>query len=295
MKTMLPALSAILLSCSAIAFSNDAQLDTARIESLTGLHGKLDDAGDVFKVTYPRTDIRADVAGVRMNPALGLTAWAAFTRAGDHTMVMGDIVVLENEISAVMSAALDSGLEVTALHNHFVWDRPRVMFMHIGGMGRQDDLARGVGNVFAKLREVIRDKPATPAASIDPVNTTLDPKKIDAIVGIQGKMGNGVYKLAVGRTVEMRGHKVGKEMGVNTWAAFAGSDSHAVVDGDFVVLEDELQDVLKVLRDGGVHVVAIHNHMTFEQPRTVFLHYWGLGPVELLARTFRDALKSHNP
>lgn len=268
--------------------------DGARIEALTGLKGKLNETEGVFKVTFPRTDIKATVAGVRMNPELGLTAWAAFTRAGNHTMVMGDIVLLESEVNPVMSVALDNGLEVTALHNHFLWDNPKVMFMHIGGMGEEEKLAGAVGKVFDKLKVVIRDKPKLPYAEIDPARTSLDGKRIAGIVGTPGALKDGVYKIVIGRTIEMGGHKVGKEIGVNTWAAFAGSDELAVVDGDFAMLESEVQSVLKALRTGGINIVAIHNHMTFENPRMVFLHYWGIGSIAQLARTLRTALDTQH-
>lgn len=264
--------------------------DGARIEVLTGLKGKLNETEGVFKVTFPRTDVKTTVAGVRMNPELGLTAWAAFTRAGDHTMVMGDIVLLESEVNPVMSVALDNGLEVTALHNHFLWDNPKVMFMHIGGMGDEEKLAAAVGKVFEKLKTVIREKPHLPYAQIDPARTSIDGRRIAEIVGSPGSLKDGVYKIVIGRTIEMGGHKIGKEMGVNTWAAFAGSDELAVVDGDFAMLESEVQDVLKALRAGDINIVAIHNHMTFENPRMVFLHYWGIGPSVQLARTLRTAL-----
>lgn len=268
--------------------------DGVRIEALTGLKGKLNETEGVFKVTFPRTDIKTTVAGVRMNPELGLTAWAAFTRAGDHTMVMGDIVMLESEVNPVMSVALDNGLEVTALHNHFLWDNPKVMFMHIGGMGDEEELAGAVGKVFDKLKAVIRDKPPLPYAQIDPARTSIDGRRIAEIVGSPGSLKDGVYKIVIGRTIEMGGHKFGKEMGVNTWAAFAGSDELAVVDGDFAMLESEVQDVLKALRAGGINIVAIHNHMTFENPRMVFLHYWGIGPSVQLARTLRTALDTQH-
>ena len=267
-----------------------AELDLASVEALTGLKAKFNEVEGVFKVTLPRTDIKATVAGVRMNPELGLTAWAAFTRAGDHTTVMGDIVMLESEVNPVMSVALDSGLDVTALHNHFLWDNPKVMFMHIGGMGEEEKLAAAVGKVFEKLKAVIREKPQLPYAQIDSAQMSLDGKRIAEIVGTPGSLKDGVYKIVIGRTIEMGGHSVGKEMGVNTWAAFAGSDDLAVVDGDFAMLESEVQGVLKVLRTGGVNIVAIHNHMTFENPRMVFLHYWGIGPTAQLARTLRAAL-----
>jgi len=129
------------------------------------------------------------------------------------------------------------------------------------------------------------------------LKTTLAPEKIEAVLGYKGELKDGVYKVVIGRTTKMGGHTVGKQMGVNTWAAFAGSDDKAIVDGDFAMLESELQPVLKALRGGGIDVVAIHNHMTDESPRIVFLHYWGVGPTEALAKTLRAALDrtKHEP
>ncbi len=284
------------LLCAALwflpVFAQTTGLDTARIEQLTGLKGTLNDKEGVFKVSFPRKDIQAMVASARMIPDLGLTAWAAFTRAGDHTMVMGDIVLLENEVNPVMSAALDSGLQVTALHNHFLWDSPRVMFMHIGGMGEEEALARAVGSVFGKLTEVIRTKPTMPTASIDPAQTSFDPAGIAQTLGAAGALKNGVYKVVLGRTASMGGHEVGSEMGINTWAAFAGSEQLAIVDGDFAMLEGEVQAVLKALRAANINIVAIHNHMIGESPRYVFLHYWGVGPVQDLSKGLKAALNT---
>jgi hypothetical protein len=283
------------LYCAALALISlpvaaEPALNTVRIEELTGLKGSLNEKEHVFKVTFPRTDISATVAGAKMIPDLGLTAWAAFTRGADHAMVMGDIVLLENEVNPVMSIALDNGLEVTALHNHFLWDSPRVMFMHIGGMGDEEALARGVGKVFNKLKEVIRTPPKTPMANVSPNNTSFDPEDIEQIMGRAGVMKNGVYKVVVGRSTKMGGHEVGAEMGVNTWAAFAGSEQTAIVDGDFAMLESEIQPILKALRQANINVVAIHNHMVGEVPRFVFLHYWGIGSVEDLAKGLKAAL-----
>src|SRR5216117_2648064 len=130
-----------------------ASLNTARIEELTGAKGKLDEKEGAFKVSVPRGDLDVKVAGVRMIPSMGLTTWASFKRVGQHTVVMGDMVLLEDQVNPVLSTALDNGLEVTALHNHFLWDTPRVMFMHIGGMGSEETLAEAVGKVFAKIKE----------------------------------------------------------------------------------------------------------------------------------------------
>jgi hypothetical protein len=267
-----------------------SSLDTAKIEKLTGLSGTLNEKEGVFKVSYPRSDIAASAAGVKLTPPMGLTAWAAFTKAGKHAMVMGDIVMLEDQVNPVMSAALDNGLEVTALHNHFFWDSPKVMFMHIGGMGDEEKLASAVGAVFAKLKETSGGKGETLGADIDPANTSLDPAKIEAALGAKGELAKGVYKATIGRKTKMAGHAMGNAMGVNTWAAFAGSDEKAVVAGDFAMYESELQGVLKALRRGGIAVVAIHNHMTAETPRVMFLHYWGIGPTVELAKTLRAAL-----
>jgi hypothetical protein len=285
------ALATSLLRLSpAVAQKKGATLDTAKIEELTGMKGALDAKEGVFKVSMPRSDLKVTAGGVRMTPPLGLTAWAAFMKAGAHAMVMGDMVVLEDQANPVMSAALDNGLEVTALHNHFFWDSPKVMFMHIGGMGDEATLATAVGKVFAQIKATAGGKGESPRSDIDPAKTSLDPKKIEAVLGYKGELASGVYKVTIGRNIKMGGHTVGKAMGVNTWAAFAGSDDHALVDGDFDMLESELQPVLKALRGGGLNVVAIHNHMTGETPRIMFLHYWGLGRTEDLARALKSAL-----
>jgi Domain of Unknown Function (DUF1259) len=275
-----------------VTLSSAAQgkLDTAKIEQLTGAKGELNEKEGVFTVRVPRTDLQVTTAGVKMNPAMGLTSYAAFMKAGAKTMVMGDTTLLEDQVNPVMSVALENGLEVTALHNHFFWDSPKVMFMHIGGMGDEEKLAGAVGKVFAKIKETSGGKGEIPKADLDPAKTSLDPKNIEGIIGVKGQMGSGVYKITIGRKTKMGGHEVGNAMGINTWAAFVGSDQQAVVDGDFVMLEKELQSVLKALRGAGINVVAIHNHVEMESPRIVFLHYWGVGSTTDLAKGLKAAL-----
>ena len=267
-----------------------APLLTVRIEELTGAKGKLDEKEGAFKVSVPRGDLDVRAAGVRMTPPMGLTSWASFKRVGQNTLVMGDMVLLEDQVNPVMSAALDNGLDVTALHNHFLWDSPRILFMHIGGMGAEEKLVAAVGKVFAKIRETSGGKGETPHADIDPAKTSLDPAKIEAVLHQKGDLKDGVYKVVIGRTTRMHGGVMGNTMGVNTWAAFAGSDEQAVVDGDFAMLESELQPVLKALRGAGIDIVAIHQHMTGESPRIMFLHYWGLGTTATLTGGLRTAL-----
>ena len=264
-------------------------LDTKRIEQLTGASGTFDPQEGAFKVAVPRADLAVTAAGVRLTPAFGLTSWAAFKRAGAHTVVMGDVVLTEEQVNPTMSVALDHGLEVTALHNHFFADAPKVVFMHIGGMGDEAQLATAVGKTLAKSRES-RAASSAQRPTIDPAKSSLDPQRIDAVLGTRGDLKDGVYKVVFGRTTTMHEQPMGKTMGVNTWAAFVGSNEQAVVSGDFAVLEGELQEVLKALRRAEIDVVAIHNHMTHEEPRLVFVHFWGTGSAARLAEGVRSVL-----
>ena len=293
MKAMLIGLALVFVASvgdAAVTTTGRTNLNTTRIEELTGAEGKLDEKEGVFKVSVPRADLDVKAAGVRMTPPMGLTSWAAFKHIGQHTVVMGDMVLLEDQVNPVMSAALDNGLDVTALHNHFFWDTPKVMFMHVGGMGDEAALATAVGKVFAKIKETSGGKGETLSADLGPAKTSLDPARIEAILHEKGELKDGVYKVVVGRTTRMHGAIMGNTMGVNTWAAFVGSDDRAVVDGDFAMLESEVQPVLKALRGAGIDIVAIHQHMTSEAPRIIFLHYWGMGSTESLARGLRTAL-----
>jgi hypothetical protein len=286
---LLISLVVAMLSLGVVAQCAESAMDTAVIERLTGAKGVLDDKEGVFKVSAPRKDLSVTVAGVKMTPPMGLASWAAFKRDGKDDMVMGDMVMTENQVSPVMSAALDNGLEVTALHNHFIWDSPRIMFMHIGGMGREQESATAVGHVFTKIKET-SGKPDRSDAQIDPAHSSLDPAKLDSALGLKGQFKDGVYKFVVGRTSQMHGVTIGNQMGVNTWGAFAGSDDKAVVDGDFAMHESELQNVLKTLRKAGINVVAVHQHMVEEVPRIMFLHYWGVAPANDLAKGVRAAM-----
>src|SRR5262245_40884369 len=188
LKHVLTMLCGALVSVSAWAATPKTPFDTARIEELTGAKGSFDEREGVFKVSLPRSDLSITAAGVRLTPPMGLTSWAAFKKAGTHTVVMGDIVLLEDQVNPVMSVALDNGLEVTALHNHCFWDRPKVMFMHIAGMGDETQLATAVGKVFAKIAQTSGGKGDVPNAEIDPAKSTLDPKKIEAVLRARGEL-----------------------------------------------------------------------------------------------------------
>jgi hypothetical protein len=284
------AFAAAALSASALGAA--PAIDTATIESVTGLKGTYNKAENVFKVSKPRDDVKIAVDRWTMPAFMGLTSWAAFTPMGKATMVMGDTVLLEDEVNPVMSAALDAGLEVTALHNHFFYDQPKVYFMHIGGMGDARKLATGVKAVYDRIGQV-RAGQATPVTSFPgdiPSPSNVSGPAIEQALGAKAQSKDGMVKVVIGRTAKMHGATVGNEMGVNTWAAFAGTDEQAVVDGDFAMHEDELQPVLKAMRAGGINIVSIHQHMTHEAPRIMFLHYWGKGKAADLAKVIKSAL-----
>jgi hypothetical protein len=283
----------IVAMCAAVALAQD-RLDTEKIEKITGLKGSTNEAEGVFKVTSPRSDVKVRVDDWEMPPFMGLTSWAAFLRGKKaEAMVMGDLVLFEDEVNPAMSAALDAGLSVTALHNHFFFDNPKVYFMHIGGEGTVEALAGGVRAALDRVK-AIRAAHPVPAGSFGgkiPERSSISPAPIEEALGVKPQVKDGMAKAVIGRKVTMPcGCEAGKEMGVNTWAAFAGTDADAVVDGDFAVTADELQPVLKALRGAGIHIVAIHHHMSHEQPRMLFLHYWGRGAVPDLLKGLKAGL-----
>jgi hypothetical protein len=277
------------------AVAQERVLDTAKIEEITGLKGTWNETEGVFKVSAPRTDLKVSVDRRTMPPFMGLTSWAAFQKGkAAETMVMGDLVLLQDEVNPVMSELLGAGVAVTALHNHFFYDEPKAYFMHLGGEGETQALARGVRRALDKVKEIRTAHPeAAPGFGGEalPEKSSITGKAIEEVIGQKGQTQDGMFKVVIGRkTKSACGCELGKEMGVNTWAAFAGSDENAVVDGDFAVLEAELQGVLKSLRASGINIVAIHHHMTLETPRILFLHYWGRGKAADLVRDVKAAL-----
>src|SRR5205814_1664696 len=258
--------------------------------------GKLNAKDGVYKVSWPRNDVNAVVDGWTMPPFMGLGTWAAFTETKEGAMVMGATVLFEDEVSSAMSAALDNGLQVTALHNHFFFDRPKVFFMHIEGEGGVDDLARAVKKVYdtTKASSGLNAKPAESCSVVGqtslPEKNSITAAPRNEIFETQGESKDGMVKFTIGRAAKMQGVTIDKDMGVNTWAAFAGTDDSAVVDGDFAVTEDELQPVLKSLIKDKINIVAIHQHMTHEEPRIMFFHYWGRGRAKDLANAVKGGL-----
>jgi Domain of Unknown Function (DUF1259) len=282
----------ILIFCATITAALAAALDTAKIDQLTGLKGKFNEKEGVYKVTFPRNDVKVVVDGWTLPPFMGLGTWAAFTATKDGAMVMGDTVLFEDEVNAAMSAALNNGLNVTALHNHFFFDHPKVYFMHIEGEGAVDRLAGAVRKVYDATKQIravnSNPKDSSVAAQL-PEKSSITAGPLNEIFGAQGESKDGMVKFTFGRPATMHGVKIDNTMGVNTWAAFAGSDDNAVVDGDFAVTEDELQPTARSLLKEKINIVAIHQHMTHEQPRIMFFHYWGRGHAKDLAQAIKGA------
>ncbi|HXM94279.1 MAG TPA: DUF1259 domain-containing protein [Candidatus Dormibacteraeota bacterium] len=261
-------------------------------EVLQYLARKGDFAANVLKVNVPRSDVPVSVAGVVTPTPFGFGGWVAMTKAdGGNEVLMGDLVLLQEEVNAVMSALLENGIDVTALHNHFFWDEPRVFFMHVHGYGKAMDLAHHLKPGLDLIGHVGKIPAGNSAAAA--IEGKLDAEKIASIVGHQGEQTGAVYKITVGRSdleVKEHGATINARMGLNTWAAFYGSNENAVVAGDVAMLEREVVPVLKALRKNGMEVVAIHHHMIETRPTIIFLHYWGKGPAEKLASEFKAAL-----
>jgi hypothetical protein len=276
---------------SPVSAAPDQRLDGEKIGKAAGTKATTGDDG-VVRIAWARTDVAVKVDGMALKPFGGLGSWAAFTPTEDGAMVMGDTVVFQDEVTPAMDAAFAAGLEVTGLHNHFFHDEPKVYFMHIGGQGEPEKLAAAVKGVWDAIKKVRADapQPGTRFGGEVPKAGTIDPAPIEKILGHKSQAQDGVVKVTINREGEMHGVKVGGSMGLTTWAAFAGTDKYAAVDGDFIMTAEEVQPVLRALRKGGIHVVALHNHMVGEQPAFYFTHFWGKGSTEELANGLKAAL-----
>jgi hypothetical protein len=285
---------AIVLVATLSASTSLAQDTPAEYQAvLTSLGRTGDYKGGVLKVNIPRNDVTVTVANVRTPTPFGFGGWIAMTKgSGGMDVMMGDLVLLQEEVNPVMSALLDNGVEVTALHNHFFWDNPRMYYMHVHGHGSAADLARKVKPALDLIGK--RPSGAAPAANAPPASAgSMDTARIAQIVGHAGEQNGEVYKITIGRDdlkVSEMGAPINARMGLNTWAAFVGSSANAAIAGDVAMLASEVTPVLKALRGHGLEVVAIHHHMTGTEPTIFFLHYWGTGPIDKLAGGFKAAL-----
>jgi Domain of Unknown Function (DUF1259) len=280
----------LVVSLRALSFAQDMPAEYAAVLKALGRTGDFKD--NVLKVNIARNDLTVSVAGVLVPVPLGFGGWIAMTKGdGGMEVMMGDLVLTESEINPVMSAMLNAGLDVTALHNHFLRETPRVFYMHVHGVGTAADLTR-------KIRPAIdlvgRDPFAVLAGTgTDLPESGLTVDRLAKIIGHAGEQNGPVYKITIGRpdlTIREHGATIDARMGLNTWAVFAGSDDEAVVAGEVAMLSGEVTPVLKAMRGAGLEIVAIHHHMTTGQPVVYFLHYWGRGRAATLAEGVRGAL-----
>lgn len=272
-----------------IACPPGSKLDVAKIEQITGMKGT--EKNGEYKITVPQNDLKIIVDGFKIIPPMGLGSWAAFTACGDSAMVMGDIILTETDLKPVQAEVIRQGFSITAIHNHFVRNRPNVMYMHIDRTADISTLSTGVKAIFDKVKESRGADPK--AAKGDSVINTLNIPQLDSIIGSKGELAKGVYKYTIGRPdvkLQEHGIPVSSFMGFNTWAAWQGTPDHAAVCGDFTMLENEVAPVIKNLVENGIEVVAVHNHMVHEDPKIFFLHYWGTGNAAQLAKGLKAAL-----
>ena len=246
--------------------------------------------GDVYKVSLPRSDLQVTVGGVQIKPALALGAWVAFKKSGDATMVMGDLVLTEDEVMPVMTKLQEGGIQQTALHNHILHESPRVMYMHISATGDAMKIAKAIHDALSLSKTPL----TAPAGGGDQSQDLgIDTKQLDQIIGQSGKANGGVYQYSVPRAeaVNDNGMEVPPSMGVATAINFQPTGGgKAAVTGDFVLIASEVNPVIKALRDNGIEVTALHSHMLTESPRLFFMHFWANDDAQKLARGLRAAL-----
>lgn len=295
MRTPLTAVMALIVSTGlALGGSAYAQEVPADYQAVLKTLGKTGDFKDgVLKVNIPRNDVRVTIGGRPAPTPFGFGGWVALTKGeGGHEVLMGDLVLTEDEVNPVMSALLGSGLDVTALHNHFFWDSPRMYYMHVHGMGTAADLATRLKPAVDLIDQAAKRSPA-PAAGPAAAAGTLDSAALAGIIGYPGEQTGPVFKITIGRPdINLREHGavINARMGLNTWAAFFGTDADAMVAGDVAMLEHEVTPVLKALRANGLSAVALHHHMTGVSPTVIFVHYYGTGPAATLAKGVRAAV-----
>jgi hypothetical protein len=275
-----------------VAHAQDVPNDYQQVLKIVGKSG--DYKANVLKVNVPRIDIHVTIADLAVPTPFGFGGWFAMSKGdrGDDVM-MGDLVLLQEEVNPVMSALLGNGLEVTALHNHFFWENPRIYYMHIHGHGKAADLAQRIKPALDLIGKSAPSQSPTKAPAGASAKSTLDTPQIAKIIGHDGEQNGAVYKITIGRDdlmLKEMGAVINARMGLNSWAAFYGSNENAVVAGDVAMLENEVTPSLKALRTHGLDVVAIHHHMIGSQPVVIFLHYWGRGPADKLATGFKAAL-----
>ena len=279
------ALGAALVSLPARA----AEIDWKKVDTALGKTAAV--SGEVHRYGLPRSDLHVTLDGIAIKPALALGGWVAFAPMHGEAMVMGDLVLLDAEITPVMTRLLDSGLEITAIHNHILRASPATFYMHVGGHGDPEKMAAAIRAALSSASKTPFDPPATSAAATPPID--LDTAKIDEAMGAKGTANGGVYQFGIPR------REPAKEGGMQVNPALGGANAinfqptgggKAAITGDFLVTGNEVNPLIRALRAGDIEVTAIHSHMLDEEPRMFFIHFWANDDAVKLARNVRSAL-----
>ncbi|MBA3438817.1 MAG: DUF1259 domain-containing protein [Pyrinomonadaceae bacterium] len=267
----------------------------AAVDAALGKKGRYVEAEAVYTVPLPRNDLKVSIKGEAVPIPLGFGGWVSFkkTTDGKSAVMMSDTVLLEEEVNGLISAAHTNGLEVSAIHNHFFYEQPRIFYMHLHGMGDTADLARRYAAAIKTTKLFPANQPPAGPASTRTGKEIFDLPALDKIVGHTGTVNGPTYKYTIGRddmTIMAMNAEITANIGLNSWAAFAGTAEAAHIAGDMAMLEGEVNPVIRALRQNNLEVVALHHHMLGEQPRIIFLHYYGRGSATTLAQGFRAAL-----
>jgi len=267
------------------AQSNIRQLNIDGIVRAIGKEGDL--TGEMYKVSFPRSDLTVKAGNLVIRPALALINWAAFIKSDNTAISYGDLVLLDDEINPAISKLEDSGIELSALHNHLLHENPRIMYIHFVGRGDEVGMAKGIREALA-----VTKTPLHPITS-GPENKPDLAKEIEGIIGYPGSMGGGVFHINVPRNdihVAAMGAAIPSYMGMNTPLNFQLEGNNAAINGDFILRPAEVNPVIKVLRANGIEIASVHNHMLDEEPRLIFMHFWAYGDAVDLAKGLKAAL-----
>lgn len=287
-------ISSLFLASLALAAQpsrNDHGLNIARIEKLSGLKGKLSTNEKVFKIAVPRTFLDVEANGTQISEEMGLTSWISFKHHNKTTYMLGDLVLTPDQVNPVMGAALNNDVQITSLHNGYLWETPQIVFMHIEATGKQDDLAKAAGKLFAAIEDSSDGNGELPLATLTPDDTTLNPRKLDALLGVSGTLKDGVYKYILHKTAETDNYPISSSMGLHSWVSFIGSNKESVVNGNFLVEQEHLQKTLSMLHKADIFIVGIRDHTADSEPKFVSVHFWGVGDTKKMAAGIRDALE----
>jgi len=269
----------------AFAQSTVQPLNTDGIAKAMGKEGDL--TGEMYRVSFPRSDLTVKVGNVVIKPALALMSWAAFVKSGTTAITYGDLVLLDDEINPVISKLEERGIELSALHNHLLHEDPRIMYIHFVGRGNEVEMAKGIREALALTKSPLVSTPASPEAKPELA------KEIERIIGYEGSMGGGVFHITVSSNdvhVHAMDAAIPGSMGMNTPLNFQFDGKNAAINGDFMLLPAELNPVIKILRANGIEVASVHNHMLDDEPRLIFMHFWAHGDAVDLAKGLKAAL-----